>query len=113
VRVLGAISDLPRLIERHAFPTVFVASNYSDLMKVKQSLASYYGVDNSTYRMSYLVDEHGYWLVIDTTGFPYAGGLPTNSVPVSADGNWTMQSSYIHRIDATGTTASVGFFGLF
>lgn len=113
--IIGALGGSARvnLIEEHAFPTVFVASTYTDLMKVKQALASYYGVDAADFKMAYLVDESGYWLVIDTTGFPYAGGIPAKSEPTSAAGNWTVLSSYLDPIDATGVTGPTSILGLF
>jgi hypothetical protein len=112
--IIGALGGSSRVnvIEEHAFPTVFVASSYSDLMKVKSALASYYGVDNATFKMSYLTDQYGYWLVIDTTGFPYAGGIPAQSEPTGTNGNWTVLSSFIHSIDATGVPSPTGVFGL-
>ncbi len=113
--IIGALGGSARVnvIQEHAFPTVFVASTYADLMKVKLSLASYYGVDAATFKMAYLTDDNGYWLVIDTTGFPYVGGIPAKSEPTTADGNWTVQSSYLYLIDATGVPASNDPFGLF
>jgi len=110
--IIGALGGSARvnIIEGHAFPTVFVASNLTGLGQVKAALASYYGVDPSTYRMCYLTDEYGYWLVVDTTGFPYAGGLPAQSAPTSSAGDWTVLSSYIYTIDATGVTTSSGLF---
>ncbi len=113
--IIGALGGSARvnLIEEHAFPTVFVASTYTDLMKVQQALATYYGMDAAAFKMAYLVDENGYWLVIDTTGFPYAGGIPAKSEPTSAAGNWTIQSSYLDPIDATGVTGSTNVLGLF
>jgi hypothetical protein len=113
--LIGALGGSARvnLIEGHAFPTVFVASTYADLMKVKLALASYYGLDATLFKMAYLVDGSGYWLVIDTTGFPYAGGIPAQSEPTSAAGNWTILSTYLDPIDATGVTVGNGVFGLF
>ena len=100
------------LIEDHAFPTVFVASTYADLLKVRASLASYYGLDASVFRMAYLQDSNGYWLVIDPTGFPYAGGLPAQSEPTSTSGSWTLLSSYLIALDATGQTYSRGLLNI-
>jgi transglutaminase-like putative cysteine protease len=113
--IIGALGGSARvnLIEEHAFPTVFVASNYSELMKVKQALASYYGIDNASFNIAYLTDGYGYWLVIDTTGFPYVGGIPAKSEPTGTNGNWTVLSSFIHCIDATGVPSSDWVLGLF
>ncbi len=113
--IIGALGGNARvnLIEEHAFPTVFVASTSADLQKVKVSLASYYGLETSVFRMAYLQDSTGYWLVIDPTGFPYAGGLPAQSEPTSASGSWTLLSSYLIPLDATGQTYSRGLLDLF
>lgn len=112
--IIGALGGNARvnLIDEHAFPTVFLASTYEGLMKAKASLASYYGVEASSFKMAYLVDSNGYWLVVDPTGFPYAGGLPANSKPTSASGTWTPISDYLICVDATGHTFSRGIFGL-
>ncbi|HEX2924508.1 MAG TPA: hypothetical protein VHS28_10855 [Chloroflexota bacterium] len=112
--IIGGLGGNARVnvIQDHAFPTVFVATNAADLAKVKVALASFYGVDVSSFKMAYLHDEVGYWLVIDTTGFPYAGGIPAKSAPTSANGNWTVLSNYIYTIDATGATVSGGFLGI-
>lgn len=113
--IIGALGGNTRvnLIEEHAFPTVFVASTYADLQKVRVSLASYYRLETSVFRMAYLQDSTGYWLVIDPTGFPYAGGLPAQSEPTSASGSWTLLSSYLIPLDATGQTYSRGLLDLF
>ncbi|MBI0583370.1 MAG: hypothetical protein ISF22_03990 [Methanomassiliicoccus sp.] len=100
------------IIREHAFPTVFIGTTESDLLKAERSIASYYGMEVSEYRMSYLIDEHGYWMVIDTTGFPYAGGLPAKSEPTTADGGWTVLSEYLVCIDVTGKT-STSLLGMF
>jgi hypothetical protein len=51
-------------------------------------------------------------MVVDTTGFPFAGGLPAQSEPTSADGQWTVMSTYLITIDATGRTYT-SVFNLF
>jgi hypothetical protein len=112
INALGGSSRV-NIIQEHAFPTVYIGSTASDLQKAKQSLASYYGLDSTEYKMSYLTDDSGYWLVIDTTGFPYAGGLPAKSAPTDAGGNWTVLSSYLMKIDVTGSVAHEGVTGLF
>lgn len=113
--IIGALGGNARvnLIDEHAFPTVFVSSNYEGLMKVRTSLASYYSIEVSTFKMSYLQDSYGYWLVIDPTGFPYAGGLPAKSEPTSGSGTWTVLSDYLIGLDATGETRPRGIFDLF
>ncbi len=112
IDALGGSSRV-NIIQEHAFPTVYIGSTPSDLQKAKQSLASYYGLEASEYKITYLTDDSGYWLVIDTTGFPYAGGLPAKSGPVDARGSWTVLSSYLVSIDITGVVASGGVLGLF
>lgn len=69
--------------------------------RVEEAIASYYGLPAEQLTASYLVDDMGYWLVIDTTGFPYAGGIPAQSGR-STDGGWSMNSDYLYAIDATG-----------
>lgn len=112
IDALGGSSRV-NVIQEHAFPTVYIGSTVADLQKAKHSMASYYGLDPTEYKMTYLTDDSGYWLVIDTTGFPYAGGLPAKSAPTSAGGNWTVISSYLVNIDVTGKVASKGMLGLF
>ena len=91
---------------------MYIGSTAADLLKAKQSLGSFYGLQASEYKMTYLTDDTGYWLVVDTTGFPYAGGLPAKSGPTSADGQWTVLSSYLVSIDVTGTLARDGVLGI-
>jgi hypothetical protein len=112
IDALGGSSRI-NIIHGHAFPTVYIGSTPSDLQKAKESLASYYGLEESEYKITYLADDNGYWLVIDTTGFPYAGGLPAKSAPTSASGDWTVLSSYLVCVDVTGRVASGGVLGLF
>lgn len=113
--IIGALGGNARvnIIEDHAFPTVFVASDASELVEVKAAMASYYGIEVSQYKMAYLQDDNGYWLVIDPTGYPYAGGIPAKSSPTSVGGNWTVLSSYLYTVDATGVTDDGGIFGIF
>jgi len=63
--------------------------------------------------MTYLTDDSGYWLVIDTTGFPYAGGLPAKAAPTSSDGEWTVLSSYLVNVDVTGAPGKGSILGRF
>ena len=113
--IIGALGGNARvnLIDEHAFPTVFVSFTYEGLIKVRTSLASYYGIEASALKLAYLQDNFGYWLVIDTTGFPYAGGLPAKSEPTSGSGTWTVLSDYLIGLDATGETRPRGIFDLF
>jgi hypothetical protein len=90
-------------------PSVYIGSTRADLMNAERSIASYYGLDASEFQLTYLEDDDGYWMVVDTTGFPYAGGLPANSEPTSASGSWTVLSDYLIQIDATGQTSDSVF----
>lgn len=112
--IIGALGGNARvnIIQSHAFPTVFVGTTSQDISDVRCSIASYYGLGPNELNVAYMEDDMGYWLVIDTTGFPYAGGIPAQSVPTSASGDWTIKSDYIYPIDATGKTSGF-FFGLF
>jgi hypothetical protein len=105
---LGGSSRV-NIIEEHAFPSVYIGSTRADLMNAERSIASYYGLDASEFQLTYLEDDDGYWMVVDTTGFPYAGGLPANSEPTSASGSWTVLSDYLIQIDATGQTSDSVF----
>ncbi|MDD1755468.1 MAG: transglutaminase family protein [Methanomassiliicoccales archaeon] len=98
------------VISGHAFPTVFVAENESGLAKVEESVSSYYWTENGSLRINYLVDDFGYWMVIDTTGEPYVGGLPAlcrYASPGSWPGTWTFSDSdFLITLDATGRTST-------
>lgn len=93
------------IIYGHAFPTVFVGTAVGELAEVKRALASFYGLDASEYRMAYLQDDLGYWAVIDTSGFQYAGGIPAMSAPNSADGTWSVRSPYLYPVDVVASAA--------
>ncbi len=110
--IIGALGGNARvnIVKGHAFPTVFVGTTQEQMAQVEAAIASYYGLPDGQLTASYLVDETGYWLVVDTTGFPYAGGIPAQS-GYSADGGWSMGSDYLYAIDATGVVA-VGLFDL-
>ncbi|MDD1747501.1 MAG: transglutaminase family protein, partial [Methanomassiliicoccales archaeon] len=98
------------IISGHAFPTVFVAENESEFSKVEESVNSYYWTENGSLRINYLVDDLGYWMVIDTTGEPYVGGLPAlcrYASPGSWPGTWTFSdSNFLITLDATGRTST-------
>lgn len=96
------------IINYHAFPTVFVGTTPEDLAEVKGAMASFYGMDPSEYRMAYLQDDLGYWLVIDTTGFQYAGGIPAISAPTTASGEWSVKSPYLCPVDAVAPSDEGG-----
>ena len=101
------------IIEDHAFPTVFVGINASVLPDVRAAIASYYWVNAIDLHLTYLTDESGVWLVIDSVGVPFAGGLPSLSVPSPSHSwgdSWTFQSStWCQTIDATGRIIGGGW----
>ncbi|MDD1768867.1 MAG: transglutaminase-like domain-containing protein [Methanomassiliicoccales archaeon] len=109
--IIGALGGNARvnIINEHAFPSVFVARDFSGLSPVWQSLCSYYGTDIA---LCYLDDYFGYWLVVDTVGFPHAGGLPATSSPSSSVNltDWTFDNSnWLVTVDATGNVAAGGW----
>lgn len=105
IEALGGTARV-NIINGHAFPTVLVATNATGFAEIEAALASYYGIPLSEFNVTYLQDQHGYWLVVDTVGFFYAGGLPALSEPTPT--GWTPESSYIYTIDCTGRTVSTG-----
>lgn len=91
------------IIDEHAFTTVYIGGNETNLTNVQKAISSHYGTDVPIY---FLKDPTGYWMVIDTTGFPYAGGLPTLSGPVLNDPShsWSFDSSrWLIEIDTRGS----------
>ncbi len=90
------------IIEGHAFTTVWVG-NAEALDPVNASLCAYYG---TVLHISYLVDEMGYWLVIDTTAMGYAGGITPSSAPSVAGGStWAFEDTeWLYTVDITGET---------
>ncbi len=98
------------IIEAHAFPTVYVGKNASDLQALEDAIESFYYVHEDALRINYLIDDMGYWMVVDTVGYAYAGGLPAESryATVGSEGTWTFESSdYLITVDATGSTAGL------
>ncbi|MGD0817276.1 MAG: transglutaminase family protein [Methanomassiliicoccales archaeon] len=96
------------IIDGHAFSSVFVGSNVNVLDNVSKAISSHYQTQVPVY---FLNDTTGYWMVIDATGFPYAGGLVTLSGPVLYDAShtWSFQSStWLSLVDATGSTKGSG-----
>jgi hypothetical protein len=92
------------IIEYHAFATVFVTDSLSGLADVEEVIRSMYWTDLP---ICYLHDDMGYWLVTDTTGFFYTGGLPAKSCPMEGStlDAWTFENtSYLVMVDATGQT---------
>jgi transglutaminase-like putative cysteine protease len=97
------------VIDGHAFPSVFVGSNASVLDDISEAISSHYQTQVPVYFMN---DTTGYWMVIDPTGFPYAGGLPTLSGPVlsNEEHTWSFESSaWLITVDATGSTQDSRF----
>ena len=115
VSLIGELGGNGRVnvIEGHAFPTVFVGKNASVLPDIRDAVASYYWVNATSLHLTYFSDESGIWLVIDSVGVPYAGGLPSLSVPspsLSWGDSWTFQSStWCHAIDANGMISGGGW----
>ncbi|MCX6650592.1 MAG: hypothetical protein NT131_02905 [Methanomassiliicoccales archaeon] len=103
VTVLGGDCRV-NLITGHAFPTVYIGNNTSDMQEVKGNIQDYYGNEVPVHWME---DELGFWLVIDTVGMPYVGGYPAASVPVGDGGgeNWNFEDGdWVRTIDVTGET---------
>lgn len=105
------------IIEGHAFSTVFIGDNVSVLPQIRASIASYYWVNTTDLHLTYLTDESGIWLVIDTVGMPFAGGLPSLSAPSLSNSwgdDWTFKSiTSCHEIDATGKVDDGGWLSFF
>ena len=96
------------VIDGHAFASVFMGSDPGVVANVSKAMSSHYGTQVPVY---FLNDTTGYWMVIDPTGFPYAGGLPTLSGPVLNDPahSWSFESStWLDTVDATGSTQGSG-----
>jgi len=108
--ILGALglSSRVNIIETHAFPTLFVTDLADDLEGVQDAVSSYYWTELPIH---FLSDEMGYWMVLDTNGFPYAGGLPALSSPTNGGfTSWTFDSSdWLITIDVTGRTTGWNF----
>jgi hypothetical protein len=107
--IIGALGGNARVnvISEHAFPTVYVGNDSSYLVPLRTSLNSYYGTE---FQICFLQDSLGFWLVVDTTGFPYAGGLPSLSSPTIDSHTlvtWTFNDSdWLITVDATGETVT-------
>jgi hypothetical protein len=94
------------IIEDHAFPAVFVATNATSFAKVKEDLANIYGSSEPNFHVAYILDRFGYWLIIDPNGFPYCGGIPAMSGPISATGDaFQILSTFLIQVDVTGKTS--------
>jgi hypothetical protein len=117
--IIGELGGQARvnIIEGHAFPTVYLTNNASELNDYWKALDSFYGVKNGSLKYNVLKDDLGYWIVSDTVGYPYLGGLPAESGYMETSGTgstWGFTSStYLYKVDATGQTSGGSFFGLF
>jgi transglutaminase-like putative cysteine protease len=98
VRELGGCARF-NLIDGHAFATVFIGDKYTDLTAIRMAISSHYG---TLLPVHYLLDDSGYWMTMDTVGFPYAGGLTASSAPVvDGDVDWTFEGTDILiKVDA-------------
>jgi len=103
------------IISEHAFPTAFVLKSgieSYELGSIRSSLSSYYG---TALNVCFLNDSMGYWLVVDTTGSPYAGGLPTLSSPSNQTSyagisfDWSfIDTNWLITVDVTGEVSTDG-----
>jgi hypothetical protein len=109
VTALGGTARV-NIMEQHAFPTVYVGDDNGTLEGVRACLSSYYDAD---VEVCFLEDGYGYWMVIDTNGIPYAGGLPPLSVSTE-DGWGFLETDYLYPIDVTGEPSpdGISLFGL-
>jgi len=112
VSIYGALGLNGRvvIIEGHAFAAVYVSGDVSRLPLINRTIESIYWTELP---VCYLHDSAGYWLVTDTTGFMYCGGLPAESAPVQGGepDEWTfMDTDYVIFIDATGKTSGSSFW---
>lgn len=96
------------LIASHAFPSVYVG-NASVIGDVVGAIQAYYG---DPVPVHYIVDDLGYWLIIDTNGLPYVGGYPAASSPAGGAGGvyWNSdEGDWIKLIDVTGEIVGTWF----
>jgi hypothetical protein len=112
------------IISEHAFPTVFVLKSgiessiiSYELGSISTSLSSYY---RTALNVCFLNDSMGYWLVADTTGSPFAGGLPTLSAPSNQTSypgilsdwilsDWSfIDTDWLITVDVTGEVSTGG-----
>lgn len=92
------------LIDGHAFSTVFVGPA-SGMSNITKSVRSHYGAAVS---VLFLSDPTGLWMVVDTVGMPYGGGLPALTAPANvwSSGEWgPTQGDFLFALDATGRPA--------
>jgi transglutaminase-like putative cysteine protease len=93
------------IIDQHAFASVYVSDNVTKMGVIQEVIESMY---HSELPVCYLQDEMGYWLVTDTTGFFYAGGMPARALPIEGGGwsDWTFESTQsLVTVDAVGPSS--------
>jgi hypothetical protein len=96
------------LIDGHAFATVFVGQ-VSEMVNITRSVRLHYGMEAPAL---FLSDSVGLWMVVDTVGMQYGGGLPALSAPAPdwASGQWgPVQGSFLYALDATGRMSNWPF----
>ncbi|MFP4546373.1 MAG: transglutaminase-like domain-containing protein [Methanomassiliicoccales archaeon] len=98
------------IIDQHAFASVYVGNDSGSMSDVEETLESVYWTDLP---MSYLQDDYGYWLITDTTGFIYPGGLPAKSSPLQngTQDQWVFDDTdSLRTVDATGERQGGSFW---
>jgi hypothetical protein len=96
------------LIEGHAFASVYVGPA-SGMTNITKSVRLHYA---SEMAVMFLSDQTGIWMVVDTVGMPYAGGLPALSAPAPdwTSGQWgPVSGDFMYALDATGTMSKWPF----
>jgi hypothetical protein len=103
------------IIEKHAFASLYVGDGGSDLTVMEDAIASYYRLSPGASKVNYLIDDTGYWMLMDTYGVPHVGGLPAEcsyAFSGEGEGTWTFTGSdFLITIDATGQSSKL--LGLF
>jgi transglutaminase-like putative cysteine protease len=96
------------LIENHAFSAVYIGNTSIEVENITSAIKKYYSGD---FQFHYLKDELGYWLIADTLGSFYLGGLPVNSAPTgysSEEWQWDFtDTSILIKVDVTGKPLSL------
>lgn len=91
------------LTNDHAFAAVYVGNSSGDYRSASNDIREYYGTVVETHAM---VDETGYWIIVDPLGTFYMGGLAVGQSPVEMyDGGWNAtfeETDLLHAIDVTG-----------
>jgi len=104
--IFGALGLNGRVnvIDQHAFASVFVSNDLARMDEIQEVIESIYCTDLP---ICYLEDDMGYWLVTDTTGYFYTGGMPARALPVEGGTDeWTFEStSSLITVDAVGPSS--------